>query len=442
MINIIVIMLHRSTDTHSEILANSEIIDHKHLADYMHIKNADENQIKSLMKAFTPLFDSYTEYNNTPNNHQKGQTEPKQHDNTFVHHDDVLDSLIIDKPENMDFSDEKVTANSITFNPETNEGNEHNICKIQRNAPKHLTRLSTPDAIGTDHNHEAHENIYSYENEGKGVHVYILDSGISTSEFNLGGRLLSNFDFTGLSKSTRVPVKGGKDVDGHGTHVAGIVGSKKYGVAKQAFIHNYRVLNDEGEGRVSDIIKGIDWAIADSEKRVPRGVINLSLTTESVNGQFHDALVRAHRAGFVVIAAAGNGINGVGIDACTISPSSTPEVITVGAINGMDQRTRFSNHGKCIDIFAIGQSDKSLSAHSSEGYEIQSGTSQASPVIAGLAALILEKNPDFTPIQVKEELQKNAVSGKISNCRSKNNYIAQGYCFTPQPQHGNSAVES
>jgi subtilisin family serine protease len=216
---------------------------------------------------------------------------------------------------------------------------------------------------------------YHYQGTGAGVNAYIIDSGIQTANADFGGRAVAVFDAFGSN---------GQDCNGHGTHVAGTVGGTTYGVAKQVNLRAVRVLNCAGRGSFAGIIAGINWVRAN---HVKPAVANLSL-----GGGFSAALNRAAtnlaNAGVFVAVAAGNDAR----NACLVSPASAAGVTTVAASDRTDTRARFSNWGPCVHLYAPGVLVTSDWINGLASHTI-SGTSMASPHVAGVAALYLGENP-------------------------------------------------
>ena len=243
------------------------------------------------------------------------------------------------------------------------------------------------------------DGLYTYYQSGAGVHVYLMDSGIDASHPDLGGRASNDFD----------TVDGGySDCHGHGTHVAGIIGSNTYGVAKAAAIHGVRVTNCEGKGSISSIIAAVDWITAN---HVKPAVVNLSYVSGASDAE-DLAINRSIAAGITYIAAAGNE-NG---DACQYSPSRIPGVITVGATDITDTVAANSNQGACLDIFAPGSDITSTSMGG--GIEIRHGTSMAAPHVAGAAALFLQSHPSASPADVTTWLVSNSTKDIINGLAS------------------------
>lgn len=241
---------------------------------------------------------------------------------------------------------------------------------------------------------------YTYEGDGTGVNVYVIDTGLDASNQQFDGRVTSGFSsLTSDSNST--------DCNGHGTHVAGTVGATTYGVAKGATIIPIKVLDCNGSGTTSGVISGINWAIEHHTGSV-KAVANLSLGG-GFSSSLNTAINNLVNDGVVVVVAAGNETT----DACTKSPASAPAALTVGATDSSDVQAWFSNYGSCLDVYAPGVSILSSTLNGSTGS--WSGTSMASPHVAGAAAVVWGQNPDFTRAQVSDFLITNATTGKVTS---------------------------
>jgi subtilisin family serine protease len=245
---------------------------------------------------------------------------------------------------------------------------------------------------------------YTYPTTASTVNVYVIDTGINFSHTDFGGRAVSGYD----------AVDGGSadDCNGHGTHVAGTVAGSSYGVAKGARIYGVRVLNCSGSGTTAQVVAGIDWVTANA---VRPAVANMSLGG-SANSSIDTAVNNSINAGITYAVAAGNGnILGIRQNACNYSPARVPNAITVGATQNNDAAASFSNYGTCVDILAPGVNITSAWYSSNTATNTISGTSMASPHVAGAAALVLSANPTWSPQQVRDYLVNNATPDAISN---------------------------
>lgn len=281
----------------------------------------------------------------------------------------------------------------------------------QFNAPWGLARIShaeIPDPETDD------STTYTYqEDAGEGVTAYIVDTGIN----------ISHEDFEGRAVWGKTIPQGDRDEDGngHGSHVAGTVGGKTYGVAKKAKLVAVKVLRSNGSGTMSDVIGGIDYVTKkhreeDSElKKVgkrARSVANMSLGGGKTSAL--DAAVNAAvNAGVHFAVAAGNENQ----DACNSSPAAAAKPITVGATNKEDARAWFSNWGKCVDIFAPGQDILSIWIGSNVATNIISGTSMASPHVCGALAALLSRpeHEDASPAILKARMIATAKKDILSD---------------------------
>ena len=241
-------------------------------------------------------------------------------------------------------------------------------------------------------------NSYSYLRTGAGVRVYIIDTGIRTSHSDFGGRAVPGANFIGDGNGTN-------DCEGHGTHVAGTVGGRVYGIAKGATLVAVRVLGCDGSGPTSGVIAGVDWVTANGRKPA---VSNMSLGG-GLSFSLNNAVTRSINSGILFAVSAGNS----NLEACSQSPSSTPAALTVAATARTDARAPFSNWGSCVDLFAPGVSIVSDYNGSDGATASLSGTSMAAPHVAGAAALYLQQNPSATSGQITQALVGNATIGKV-----------------------------
>jgi hypothetical protein len=244
-------------------------------------------------------------------------------------------------------------------------------------------------------------NQYVYNYTGSGVRVYIIDTGIRYTHTEFGGRAYFGFDAFGGT---------GSDGNGHGTHVAGTVGGSTVGVAKAVTLYSVRVLNNQGSGTWSGVIGGIDWVTAN---RVKPAVANMSLGG-GASTSVDDAVRAAISAGVTMVVAAGND----NADAGNYSPARVMEAITVGSTTNTDARSSFSNYGSILDVFAPGSSIYSAYKNSNTSYATMSGTSMASPHVAGVAALYLQNNTTANPSVVRDEIVTYATTNVVTNAGS------------------------
>jgi subtilisin family serine protease len=254
---------------------------------------------------------------------------------------------------------------------------------------------------------------YTYTNTGSGVNAYIIDTGILLSHQDFGGRAVSGY--TSINDGN-----GTNDCNGHGTHVAGTVGGATWGVAKSAKLYAVRVLDCGGSGSWSGVIAGMDWVTAN---HVKPAVANMSLGGGS-STSVDDATRRMIAAGVATAVAAGNGnMGGVAQDACKYSPARVAEAMTVGATTSTDSKTSWSNYGNCVNIFAPGASITSAWIGSNTATRTISGTSMASPHVAGVAALHLQSNPGHSAKQVADAIYALSTKNIVTSSKTTNNHL-------------------
>ncbi|KAJ5104573.1 Subtilisin-like serine protease [Penicillium alfredii] len=292
---------------------------------------------------------------------------------------------------------------------------------VEKSAPWGLARISHRDSLtfGTF-------NKYLYAEEGgEGVDAYVIDTGTNTE----------HVDFEGRAQWGKTIPAGDDDVDGngHGTHCSGTVAGKKYGVAKKANVYAVKVLRSNGSGSMSDVVKGVEWAAEAHVKKAKAAkdgkakgfkgsVANMSLGGGS-SKTLDLAVNAAVEAGIHFAVAAGND----NADACNYSPAAAENAVTVGASTLADERAYFSNYGKCTDIFAPGLNIHSTWIGSKYATNTISGTSMASPHIAGLLAYYVSLQPskdsayavaEITPKKLKDALITVATQGVLTDIPS------------------------
>ncbi|HEY0431220.1 MAG TPA: S8 family peptidase, partial [Pyrinomonadaceae bacterium] len=231
---------------------------------------------------------------------------------------------------------------------------------------------------------------------------YVIDTGILTTHSQFGGRASNVFDAFGGS---------GADCHGHGTHVSGTIGGSTYGVAKSAMLRGVRVLDCTGNGATSGVIAGVDWV---RNNHIAPAVANMSLGG-GVSSALDTAVNNLHNANVTIAVAAGNNN---GANACNFSPARAANAITTGSTTTTDARSSFSNIGTCIDIFAPGSGILSAWYTSNTATATLSGTSMASPHVAGVAALYKQANPSASSTTVRNAIVNNATTNVITNAGS------------------------
>jgi len=239
---------------------------------------------------------------------------------------------------------------------------------------------------------------YTYNFTGSGVRVYVIDTGIRTTHTQFGGRASNVFDAFGGS---------GADCNGHGTHVSGTVGGSTYGVAKSSLLRGVRVLDCNGSGATSGVIAGVDWVRVN---HINPAVANMSLGG-GVSTALDTAVNNLANSGVPIAVAAGNS----NANACNSSPARAANAITVGSTTTTDARSSFSNFGTCLDLFAPGSGILSAWFSSNTATATLSGTSMASPHVAGVAALYKQANPNASSTTVRDAIVNNATTNKVTN---------------------------
>ncbi|KJX92685.1 serine protease like protein [Zymoseptoria brevis] len=302
----------------------------------------------------------------------------------------------------------------------------HDDYETEKNAPWGLARISHRDSLsfGTF-------NKYLYAADGgEGVDVYVIDTGTN----------VDHVDFEGRAKWGKTIPQGDEDEDGngHGTHCSGTVAGKKYGVAKKAHVKAVKVLRSNGSGSMSDVVKGVEYAATSHSEQVSvakkgkRKGFKGSAANMSLGGGksalLDQAVNAAVDAGIHFAVAAGND----NADSCNYSPAAAENAVTVGASTLADERAYFSNFGTCNDIFAPGLNIQSTWIGSKYAVNTISGTSMASPHIAGLLAYLLSLQPskdsayavaEISPKKLKKHLISFATEGVLSDVPSNTKNI-------------------
>lgn len=260
------------------------------------------------------------------------------------------------------------------------------------------TTQLNPPAWGIDRIDQANlplSNSYTYNSTAADVHAYVIDTGIDIKVKEFGGRAVWDLNTAGGPN---------KDCHGHGTHVAGTIGSASYGVAKQVNLHAVKVLNCSGSGTTAGVIAGMDWV---ATNHISPAVANMSLGG-GFDATMNTALNNLANSGVFVAVAAGNS----GADACSFSPASAANATTVMASDISDNRASFSNFGSCAHLYGPGVSI--LSTQPRNGTALFSGTSMATPHVAGVAALYKATFGDAPFGTIRSWLVNNATPGVIA----------------------------
>eukprot|EP00612_Vaucheria_litorea_P000580 CAMPEP_0171459498 /NCGR_PEP_ID=MMETSP0945-20130129/4760_1 /TAXON_ID=109269 /ORGANISM="Vaucheria litorea, Strain CCMP2940" /LENGTH=564 /DNA_ID=CAMNT_0011985533 /DNA_START=95 /DNA_END=1789 /DNA_ORIENTATION=+ len=252
---------------------------------------------------------------------------------------------------------------------------------------------------------------------GAGVSIYVVDTGINKNHVDFGGRAFYGGDFVNEGSAP--------DQNGHGSHCAGTAAGSTYGIARDATIYGVKVLSGSGSGTNAGVLGGIEWAVNDANGK--SGVISMSLGG-GASTAIDNAVKEASSSGMIVVVAAGNENQ----NSCNVSParaggtasSGNSKVITVGSTTSSDARSSFSNWGSCTDIFAPGSSITSVWIGSTTASNTISGTSMATPHVAGVAATLLQKH-NFNKNAAISELLSNVALNKISDVKGTPNKLLQ-----------------
>jgi subtilisin family serine protease len=252
---------------------------------------------------------------------------------------------------------------------------------------------------------------FTYTATGAGVKAYVVDTGILLGHQDFGGRAVTGFDAVTSGGTAN-------DCNGHGTHVAGTVGGTRFGVAKQATLVAVRVLGCNGSGSTSGVIAGVDWVARDHAAGEP-AVANMSLGG-GASTALDNAVKAAIADGVTFAVAAGNDGGFVGeltgaANACNGSPSRVPEALTIGATAANDAKASYSSRGPCLDLFAPGSNIVSAWHTSPTATNTISGTSMATPHVAGVVAQHLQGSPSASPAAVAQHVLSTATPGVVGN---------------------------
>lgn len=260
--------------------------------------------------------------------------------------------------------------------------------------------------------------FYNPIGDGEGVDIYILDTGVAYEHEEFGNRAkYAGFDPMDVYLREN---RNGADCYGHGTHVASNAAGATYGAAKKATIYSVRVLDCSNRGPWSTTLEGLDYVMRVIRERKRPAVVSMSLSgsfTQSVN----DAVQSLYSSGVPVVVAAGNGRT----DACSRTPASSPDVITVAGSANNDGLYFATNYGSCVDIFAPGDSIQGADYLCSDCHQFLSGTSFSAPIVSGAIAILLQRRPLLTPDEIISDLQTLSVSNTLdfrvipSNFRSR-----------------------
>ncbi|PPQ67557.1 hypothetical protein CVT24_002837 [Panaeolus cyanescens] len=274
----------------------------------------------------------------------------------------------------------------------------------QTNAPWGLQRISQRARLSSTST-TALTYTYSYDDSaGRGVDIYIVDTGIYTSHSDFGGRARWGASFNNLGNS---------DGHGHGTHCAGTAAGTRYGVAKGANLIAVKVLSDSGSGATSGIVSGLNWVLSQARASGRPSVVSMSLGGSTAT-TLDNAVASLTSAGIHVVAAAGNS----NTNAANTSPARAPSAITVGASTIGDVRSSFSNYGAVVDVFAPGTGVTSAWIGSTSATNNISGTSMAAPHIAGLVAYLIGKDGNVSPAAMETKIKSLSTKSALTSIPS------------------------
>lgn len=309
--------------------------------------------------------------------------------------------------------------------------NEPMVIDIQRDNLVHLHTIQNPvPSWGMDRIDERPLNLdsrFTYQENGAGVDVYVIDSGLRASHLDFSGRVGTGASFVGGSPNT--------DCIGHGTHVAGTTLGTRHGLAKGATIHPVRVFGCSNSTSTATIVAGVNWVTANAGGT---GVANMSLGG-GVSTAIDSAVQTSINSGVTYVVSAGNS----NANACGFSPARVNDAITVGSTTDQDKRSSFSNKGSCVDIFAPGSDITSAWIGSNTATNTISGTSMSAPHVTGIAALLLAQNPVATPADIMSQVIGDATTGVLSSIGSGSPNLMAFWkqpCTDPVIAHDGSVI--
>ena len=283
------------------------------------------------------------------------------------------------------------------------------VAFVEENSVVTLSTTQTGATWGLDRIDQRNRPLsttYTYNATGAGVKAYVIDTGIRATHTDLAGRVLAGTNTVDATPST-------EDCNGHGTHVSGTIGGTTWGVAKGVTLVAVRVFGCGNSTTIAAIIAGVDWVTGNHQAGEP-AVANMSLGG-GANAALDTAVRNMIADGVSAAIAAGNGnMLGFPVNSCNQSPARVAEGITVGASDINDAKASFSNFGTCVDLHAPGVNITSSWATNDTATNTISGTSMASPHVAGVAAQFLQNNPTASPAVVQQTIKDLSTKGVVT----------------------------
>ncbi|CEG81701.1 hypothetical protein RMATCC62417_15866 [Rhizopus microsporus] len=332
---------------------------------------------------------------------KKKKTTTKKHTTTKKKHTTTKTKHTTTKKHTTTVTKGSKTTTSSSATPTKNVVSSSDYAK-QANAEWNLIRIS-------QHKRNLAQPYIYNAKAGSDAYVYVIDDGMNIGHVEFEGR--ASWGWSAYDGASPLG-------EGHGTHVAGIIGGKTYGVAKKANLIAVQVLNESGKGSISSLLSGLQWVTTHAKDHQGKAVINMSLgmktagVTDSALSALNKAIDAVVASGVPLFAAAGNWGT---VDACDVLPAGNKNVYTVGATDKNDAMTDFSSYGKCVQILAPGDNILSSYIESKTSTIRMSGTSMASPHAAGVAALLIGQINNATPAKVYNEVTTLATKGVISS---------------------------
>lgn len=263
------------------------------------------------------------------------------------------------------------------------------------------------------------DSNYNFQHTGQSVYAYVIDSGIYYGHADFEGRAVLGQDYVGDGQN-------GNDCFGHGSHVAGSIGSRTYGVAKGVNLVSMRIGNCSGGASISSMISSIDWVIANGQRPA---VINISYTAAGASPSVEVSINSAYDKGVITVVAAGNSA----WDACAYTPAGIPKALTVSATGDEDSRWLGANYGSCVDLLAPGLNILSVGLGDPAASSYKGGTSMAAPHVVGAIALYLQQRPLDNAAIVSQFIVDNSTPDVVLNANgSPNKLLYSGFNVVPQ----------